>query len=199
MIALDVETTGMSPEHCSIVSLGAVDTKNPSNQFYEECGVREDAHIHEEALAVHGFTREELLHGGKQSESELIKNFVAWALDGIEDRTLIAQNPSFDHDFVRSACDRANIEFPFAKRTLDVHSLVWLHMQHKGIPQPTGRHHSLINLDFALRYCGIPEEPHPHNALTGALSHAEVFFRVAYNQKTLPEFLAYDIPWMTNQ
>lgn len=197
MIALDVETTGMSPTHCSIVSLGALDTDNPHNQFYEECGVSPEAHIYDEALAVHGFSREELLRGEKQSESTLIQNFFAWALE-VEDRTIIAQNPSFDHDFIRLAGERAHLEFPFAKRTLDIHSLVWLHMEKAGVEQPVSRHHSLINLDFALRYCGIPEEPRPHNALTGALSHAEVFFRIAYNQKTLPEFLAYDIPWMTN-
>jgi len=67
-----------------------------------------------------------------------------------------------------------------------------------GIPQPVGNHHSLISLDFALRYCGIPEEPKPHNALTGALCHAEVFSRIAYTKKILPDFSTFDIPWQTS-
>lgn len=198
MIALDVETTGLDPDTCSIVSLGAVDTEHPENQFYDECGAWEGAHLSEEALRVHGFTKEELLGGDKKSEADLIRSFVAWATDRPSDRTLIAQNPSFDHDFVRAACKRAGIEFPFAKRTIDTHTLVWLHMTLSNVPPPVGSHHSLISLDFSLRYCGIPEEPRPHNALTGALSHAEVFSRIAYTKKLLPEFTEFDIPWVTN-
>jgi hypothetical protein len=70
-------------------------------------------------------------------------------------------------------------------------------MTEHGIPPPLAEHHSAINLDFALRYCGMPEEPKPHNALTGAFSHAEVISRLAYNKKLLPDFDAYDIPWLT--
>lgn len=198
MIALDVETTGLDPKTCSIVSLGAVDTDQPGNQFYDECGAWEGAHLSDEALAIHGFTREELTNGSRKSEAELITAFVAWATDRVENRTFIAQNVSFDHEFVLQACKRAGIEFPFAKRTIDIHSIVWLHMQMMGVPQPVGNHHSLISLDFALRYCGIPEEPKPHNALTGALSHAEVFARVAYTKKLLTDFSTFDIPWQTS-
>ena len=198
MIALDVETTGLDPERCSILSIGAVDTDEPTNQFYDECGVWEGAHMTDEALAINGFTREEVTNGSKKSEAELIQAFVAWATDRPENKTFIAQNVSFDHDFVRAACTRAGIEFPFAKRTIDIHTLVWLHMTKQGVPTPVGNGHSLINLDFALRYCGIPEEPRPHNALTGALSHGEVFMRIAYTRKTFPEFSTFDIPWQTN-
>ena len=41
----------------------------------------------------------------------------------------------------------------------------------------------------------IPEEPKPHNALTGALSHAEVIARLLYGRKLLPEFKEFEIPW----
>jgi len=50
-------------------------------------------------------------------------------------------------------------------------------------------------LDAVLNYCGIPREPEPHNALTGALSHAEVISRLLYGRKLLPEFNEYQIPW----
>lgn len=198
MIALDVETTGLDPFSCSILSIGAVDTDEPTNQFYDECKVWDGAHITDEALAINGFSREEVVGGERKSEAELIRAFVAWATDRVENRTFIAQNVSFDHDFVRAACKRAGVEFPFSKRTIDIHSITWLHMTKGEIPPPVGNHHSLINLDFALRYCGIPEEPRPHNALTGALSHAEVFSRIAYTRKLLPEFRTFDIPWQTN-
>lgn len=199
MIALDVESTGLTPGTCSILSIGAVDTDEPTNQFYDECYVWEGALIFDEAIAINGFTREEISTGssGRKSEAELITAFVTWATSKPQNRTLVAQTPSFDRDFVRAACERAGIEFPFAARTIDTHTMGWLHMVHAGITPPEKKQHSALNLDGVLQYCGIPEEPKPHNALTGALCHAEVFTRIAYNKKLLPEFFEYEIPWQT--
>jgi DNA polymerase III epsilon subunit-like protein len=201
MIVLDVETTGLVPEKHSILSLGALDLDDPTNQFYEECQVWDGADIEDGALAINGFSREEITGqgSGKQTEAGLIASFVAWATDRPKDRTLAAQNVSFDLEFVQAACKRAGIECPFAKRTIDVHTVAWMHMTQRGIETPLKNGHSAINLDAALRYCGIPEEPKPHNALTGAYCHAEVIARIAYTKKLLPDFSAYDIPWETNR
>ena len=197
MIVLDVECSGLEARDYSILSLGALDLDDPTNQFYDECRVWEGAKIDDSALAINGFTQEEAQDPTKKSEADLIKAFVAWATDRPKDRTLAAQNVSFDFEFVRSACKRAHIDFPFAKRTVDVHSLAWLHMSERGMTPPVGSHHSLLSMSFILRYCGLPEEPHPHNALTGALLHAEVIARMAYTKKLIPDFDSYDIPWQT--
>jgi DNA polymerase III epsilon subunit-like protein len=199
MIAVDVETTGIDPEKASIISLGAVDLDDSTNQFYEECQVWEGAHLTEEALAVTGFTREELgKESGKQSEADLVKSFIAWAMDRPLTHTFVGQNPKFDSGFVEAACHRAGISFPFAHRTIDTHSLCWFHIVQQGSEPPTSNKRSAINLDYILEYCGVPPEPKPHNALTGALSHAEVFYRLVYNTKTLPEYLDFPIPWQMN-
>lgn len=200
MIVLDVEGTGLDPEKHSIVSIGALDLDDPTNQFYEECQVWDGAAIEDEALAINGFAREEITGqgSGKQTEAELIASFVAWALDRPRDRTLAAQNVTFDRLFVEAACKRAGIECPFAHRTIDVHTLVWLHMVLNGKEPPLQNAHSGINLGSALRYVGLPEEPTPHNALTGAFCHAEVIARIAYTKKLLPDFSDFDIPWETN-
>lgn len=199
MIALDVESSGLIPGTCSILSIGAVDTDEPTNQFYDECRVWDGAEIFDEAIAINGFSREEIAHGatGRKSEAELITAFVAWATDRPGNRTLVAQTPSFDRDFVRAACGRAAIEYPFAARTIDTHTMGWLHMVQSGVTPPEKNLHSALNLDGVLQYCGIPEEQKPHNALTGALCHAEVFARIAYTKKLLPEFFEYEIPWQT--
>ena len=201
MIVLDVETTGLVPERHSILSLGALDLDDPTNQFYEECQVWDGAEIEDEALAINGFSREEVTGQGsrKQTEAGLVDAFVAWAMDRPKERTLAAQNVSFDLEFVQAACKRAGIECPFAKRTIDVHSITWLHMIERGIEPPLKNGHSAINLDAALRYVGVPEEPKPHNALTGAYCHAEVISRIAYTRKLLPDFSSFDIPWETNR
>ena len=71
-------------------------------------------------------------------------------------------------------------------------------MVKRGLVPPVDAEHrrSALNLDVILNYCGIPDEPEPHNALTGALSHAEVIARLLYDKKLLPEFAQFEIPWL---
>lgn len=197
MIVIDVEATGTNPDQHSILSLGALDLDNPSNQFYDECRMWDGAKIEEEAIAINGFSAEESIDPEKKSEAELAAAFFAWAASVEGDHTLAAQNVSFDHAFLQAAARRARIEFPFAKRTLDIHSLVWLHMTGRGSVPPIEKHHSALNSKAILAYCGLPEEGKPHNALTGALWHAEVIARVAYTKNLLPEYESFPIPWLT--
>jgi len=195
MIVLDIEASGTEAHKHSIVSVGALDFANPTNRFYEECRVWDGAHIMDEALAVNGFTKEQILDPKKQSEADLAHAFLHWA-ESVEERTFAGQNPSFDRDFMKYACERAgHTDWPFAYRTIDTHTLCYMHMINRGLQVPTMKRRSALDLDAVLNYCGIPEEPNPHNALTGALSHAEVVSRLLYGRKLLPEFEQFDIPW----
>ena len=58
MIIIDVETTGLDPERCSLVSIGAVDFSCPERQFYGECQAWDGAEVSADALAINGFTKE---------------------------------------------------------------------------------------------------------------------------------------------
>jgi DNA polymerase III epsilon subunit-like protein len=196
MLVLDIEASGLHYEKNSIVSLGALDLENPTNRFYAECRVWDGAHIEPEALEVNGFTREEILDVNKMSEAELIRNFIDWSKD-LHNKTFAGQNVSFDRDMAKEAAHRAHLDWNFAHRTIDVHTLGWMHMVKRGLTPPLDEvhHRSALNLDVLLNYCGIPEEPQPHNALTGALCHAEVINRLLYGKKLLPEFDQYEIPW----
>jgi DNA polymerase III epsilon subunit-like protein len=195
MIVLDVEASGTESFKHSIVSLGALDLKNPDNRFYMECRVWDGAHIMPEALQVNGFTREQITDPSKPSEADLTHEFLRWS-DSVEERTLAGQNVSFDRDFLKHAAERAgHTEWPFAFRTIDTHTLCYMHMINRGLTPPVQHRRSALNLDAVLNYCGIPEEPSPHNALTGALSHAEVIARLLYGRKLLPEFMQFEIPW----
>jgi DNA polymerase III epsilon subunit-like protein len=127
------------------------------------------------------------------TEAELIRNFNDWA-EAIPDQTFIGQNVSFDRDAVKAACERAGYDYPFAHRTIDTHSLAFMHYVIHDKEVPVDKRHSALNLDAITKYVGIPEEPEPHNALTGALVHAEIFSRLLYGIKLLPEFDAYDVP-----
>ncbi len=196
MIVIDIEASGTEYAVHSIVSLGAIDMSNPERQFYAECRVWEGAHIMEEALAVNGFTEAQITDRAKMSEAELVLQFMEWTQMS-SDRTLVGQNVSFDRDMLKAAVIRAGENWTLPYRTLDTHTMCYMHMVKAGITPPFDAEHkrTALNLDAVLNYCGIPEEPDPHNALTGAKCHAEVASRLLYNRPLLPEFAAYTLPW----
>jgi DNA polymerase III epsilon subunit-like protein len=196
MLVVDGEFSGLNYEKHSIVSWGALDLENPENQFYAECRVWDGAHIDPDGLAVNGFSEAEVTNPDKMTEGELVRDFIAWS-ESLHDRTLAGQNVSADRDMLKAAAYRANLDWNFAYRTIDSHTLCWMHMVKRGITPPLDeeRHRSALNLDAILNYCGIPSEPEPHNALTGAKCHAEVISRLLYDRKLLPEFVQFEIPW----
>lgn len=195
MLVVDVEASGTEAHKHSIVSVGALDIGNPSNRFYEECRVWDGAHIMDTALEVNGFTKEQITDSKKQSEADLIHRFITWS-ESVPERTFAGQNVSFDRDFLKYASERAgHTNWPFAHRTIDTHTLCYMHIIRRGMQPPVMHNRSALNLDAVLNYCGIPAEPEPHNALTGALCHAEVISRLLYERKLLPEFMQYEIPW----
>lgn len=197
MIIVDVEASGTDYNKHSIVSVGALDFANPSNRLYEECRIWDGAHIMDGALAVNGFSKEQVTDPQKQSEADLVHRFLLWG-ESIGERTLAAQNVSFDRDFLKAAAARAgHTNWPISYRTIDVHTLCYMHYVNRGMQPPTDpvKKHSALDLDQILVYCGIPREPAPHNALTGALCHAEVISRLLYGRKLLPEFEQYEIPF----
>lgn len=197
MIVLDVEATGTNYEKHSMVSLGALELEDASNRLYLECRIWDGAHIEDEAMEVNGFTKKQVTDPAKISESELVQRFLGWS-SSVNERTFAGQNVSFDRDFLKAAAGRAgHLDWPFAHRTIDTHTLCYMHMVKRGIVPPVDpvKHHSKLNLDAVLNYCGIPDEPEPHNALTGAFSHAEVISRLLYDKKLLPEFDQFEIPW----
>ncbi|HEX4799389.1 MAG TPA: 3'-5' exonuclease [Candidatus Paceibacterota bacterium] len=196
MIVLDIEASGTEYAKHSIVSIGAIDIERPGNRFYGECRIWDGAHIMEDALAVNGFTEIQITDTTKVPEGELVRAFYEWS-QHFSDRTLAGQNVSFDRDFLKAAGNREGLPWDLAHRTIDTHTLCWMHMVKRGLTPPIDAQHrrSALNLDAILNYCGIADEPEPHNALTGALSHAEVISRLLFDKKLLPEFEQYSIPW----
>lgn len=194
MIIVDIEASGTEYHKHSIVSIGALDFDNTENRFYEECRIWDGAHIMDEALAVCGFSKEEITNPNKKTEAEITKEFLDW-VEGVPEHTLVGQNVSFDRDFLKTASERAHLNWSLAYRTIDTHTLAYMHMIKRKLSIPTVNKRSALDLDAILNYVGIPEEPTPHNALTGALSHAEVTSRLLFDKKLLKEFEKFEISW----
>ncbi|MCW9054773.1 MAG: exonuclease domain-containing protein [Candidatus Pacebacteria bacterium] len=195
MIILDIEASGTEYHKHSIISIGALDFNNPTNQFYDECRIWDGAHIMDGALEVSGFSEAEVTDSSKKTEAEIVRAFLAWVGD-TDDRTLAGQNPSFDRDFIKAGAERAKLDWPLAYRTLDTHTLCYMHMVRRGLTPPTEKHRSALDLDTIAQYVGVPGRAGAHNALEDALLHAEVASRLLYDKKLLPQFESFDIPWL---
>jgi DNA polymerase III epsilon subunit-like protein len=197
MIVIDIEASGTNYAKHSIVSLGALDFDRPEHRFYQECRIWDEAHINAESLAINDMTEDDARDSSKKSEGEIVREFLEWS-QHMGDRTLAGQNVSFDRDFLKAACEREGLPWDLAHRTIDTHTLCYMHMVKRSVTPPIDEQHrrSALNMDAVLNYCGIPAEPQPHNALTGAFSHAEVISRLLYDKKLLPEFEQYEIPWL---
>jgi len=193
MIVVDCETTGLYPETHSIASIGAVDFSNPSNQFYKECRIWKEAEVDEKALVINGFTKQGLYSTSKLSLEKTIKQFLEWT-SSIRDITLAGENPSFDRDFLMNSCARYNIKWLFGYRTRDLHTTSSDHHNRVGNPIPLLKNRTNIDLDFTLQYVGLPPEPKPHHALTGAKLEAEAFSRLLYRKPLFKEYFEISLP-----
>lgn len=193
VIVVDVETSGTDPKRHSIVSIGAVDFERPDRTFYRECRIFDGAAVEEGALAVNGFTHEQVTDGGKPSLESTVAEFVAWCR-GAEERTLAGHNTSFDRDFLQAAADRYNLAWRFGNRVLDLHSFGWMHMRQRGLTPPNRGGRSGLSFDDVAVYVGLPPEPEPHHGLTGAKMEAEAFCRLMHGKPLLEEFHRYPVP-----
>ncbi len=167
LYAVDCETTGVDARKNSIVSIGIVSLEDPTRTFYEECRIWDGAVVEQGALDVNGFTGLQVIDPAKQSEAELITKMIAWL--GASP-IMVAHNAAFDRDFVSAACKRAGLTSPFSFRTIDIHSIVYMHLLRtkKDIPKS-------LSLNNCLKAFGLPPEPNPHNALTGAQCNVALF------------------------
>jgi DNA polymerase III epsilon subunit-like protein len=195
MISIDCEMTGLDFDKCAVISVGAIDLKNPERRIYIEMQPFDGAEIVDEAMAVNGFTKDQVFSFTKTQKEGLeeLKKF----LDESESRTVLGQNVATDVYFLNKAFERAQIECRIPYRVLDLHSMICakLLLNNEGIPMLERK--STLNLDKLLNMAGIPEEPKPHIAINGALSAAEVYFRLIQGKAVLPEFTQYEIRDLT--
>lgn len=193
MIVTDTETTGTDPAKHSVVSIGAVDFCNPTNQFYQECRTWRGAEILEQALAINGFTPESVRDLKKKSLENVMREFLKW-MEPIEDQTIAGENPAFDRDFLKASAEKYSIIWTPGHRTIDLHAICYAHLLKRGIKPPIKNKRTGLITDDILNYVGLPAEPRPHNALTGAKMEAEAFSRLIYAKPLLKEFEKHPVP-----
>jgi DNA polymerase III epsilon subunit-like protein len=170
--AVDVETSGLDPKESSILSIGAV-AMDSGAKFYEECKPWDGAYISETALKINGFTKEGFAKQ-KKNEAQIIAKFFQWLG---ESPLMVAHNGYFDWGFIDAAAKRADLKNPFNYRIIDIHSITQAHMLQARVDVP-----SKLGLNQCLEYFGLPKEPKPHNALTGAHCNADILNKFIYGR-----------------
>jgi len=185
MIIFDVETSGLDPAKTGIVGLGAVMLPSRA-EFYAEPRLVAKLDAEPGALKVNGFTEEQLRDRGRPPMHLVLKDFVKWA-EKADDMILSGWNGAFDFRFLRAEFDREGLDFPFGYRLVDLHTLAYYFFRVRDNWTPMHDGISTVGLNYTLKKLGLPPEPEPHNALTGAKCNLLVL-------ETITKMLRYEAP-----
>jgi len=166
MILFDVETSGLDPAKTGIVGLGAVMLPSRA-EFYAEPRLAPQLLAEPGALKVNGFTEDQLRDHGRPPMNLVLKDFVKWAKKA-DDMILCGWNGAFDFRFLRTEFEREGLDFPFGYRLVDLHTLAYYFFRVRDNWTPMHDGISTVGLNYTLKKLGLPPEPEPHNALTGA-------------------------------
>ena len=208
MIILDIETSSGNPVEGGIWQIGALEFENPENQFLQEARIDDEDIATEESMKIIGKTEEELRDKKKQSQKELIENFLKW-FNSVKHRDLLCHNPQFDHSFIAYKKIKYSKEDPFwpdYHKAFDLHTIAQIKFFELNGKFLTRDNHSDMGLGSILKFCGveysrrsvkdnkISREGKPHNALEDCKLEAECFSRLLYGKNLFPEFAKFEIP-----
>jgi DNA polymerase III epsilon subunit-like protein len=193
MIVMDLEMSGLEPARHSILSIGALDFSNPSNQFYMECRMRPHAEADPEALKVNGFTIEQIKDKNKPSLKEVLSKFCDW-MDAVDDRTIAGHNVQFDIRFLKYSFAFYDTDYKIGSRCVDSYALAYVSYLKRKEKPPMKGNLADITSNVLFKYCGLPEEPNPHNALTATKMIAESISRLLYGKVLFAHYEKFKVP-----
>jgi len=159
-IIFDTETTGLDKNQDRIIEIGCVEMEKRflTGRHFHVYINPDGRAVHQDALAVHGISDEQL--ADKPKFAEIAEDF----LEFIEGAKLVAHNAMFDIGFINAELDRLNIEPIAHDRIIDTLSIA--RRKHPMGPN---------NLDALCKRYGIDNA---HRQLHGALLDAEILSHV---------------------
>lgn len=193
MIVMDIESSGLDSGRCGIWQIGASELENPKNTFLQEARIDDEDEVTRESLIVIEKTEEELRDKKKQSQKQLIENFLDWCKT-CKERIIAGQNVGWDISFIQNKCLRYNMHDKFhdatGVRIIDLHTIGNLKYKEKYGVFKLKNGKSDMNLSSVMEFCGLEDkrkildkgkvikEGDPHNALTDAKLTAECLKRL---------------------
>lgn len=168
-VALDLETTGLSPDNCYILEIGAIkiiDGKAvDSYETLVQCPVAIDARISE----LTGITDEMVKNGRPQKQA------IEELLEFLEDFILLGHNVQFDYGFVKATALRHG--YQYEAKALDT-----LKIARKALPDIEKR-----SLEYLCGYYKIHTKT-SHRALEDARASMELYKILRKEFADNPEF-----------
>jgi len=149
-VIVDVETSGMNPSECRVISLAALEFRSDGTigrKMYRLFDPEGDPG----PTNIHGLTREMLVGQPRYLE------IAAEVADLVRGRTMVAHNVAFDYAFLAAEAYRAGAELPVESVMCTVELAGQLNL---GVEN--------LKLATLAKYWGIPQA-RPHDALDDAL------------------------------
>ena len=158
-VAFDLETTGLSSSDDVIIEIGAVILQNGVEKDRFQTFVNPHRRLERKIIDLTGITDEMLADA--PSIEEVLPEFLKFC----GDRVLVAHNADFDTGFIRAACERQGIAYPFT-------SADTLILTQNLMPQ-LGK----FKLDLVSNALSLPEFQH-HRAGDDAVTCGLIFDRL---------------------
>lgn len=209
MIILDIETTGLTND-AGICEIGAIDFNNSNNYFLQDCRIDSEDVVTEGALKVNGRTPEQLYDINKQSQKQLIENYLSW-VENQPEKLFFGQNVSWDITMIQAKSLKYGIELKFldnhGQRGFDIHTLAqekYNELNGHYFLNLNGR--SAMNLGKVLEFCGLKDERinidfrgvqrqgKDHSALEDCKLEGEALSRIKFGKNHFPEYVSFEIP-----
>ena len=172
-LALDLETTGLSPDKDRVIEIGAVKYHEGKRGEQYSCLVRIGMPLPERITKLTGITQEMLAEG--VSEQEAVMGFFKFASDM---PILLGHNISFDYSFLKVAAVRWEQEFE--RRGLDT-------LQFARILHLEMESRSLASLCAHYKI----DQGHAHRAVDDAVAAHDLY---AALQKAFPDYDFLSVP-----
>ena len=155
-VCVDIETTGISPQHAQIIEIGALKVRDGEVVDTFSQLIDPGVSVPPEITALTGITTE--MVEGQPTIDEVLPNFIAFA----EDDLLLGHNIHFDFSFLKQ--NAMNLDLEFAKSGMDT-----LRIARAKCPDLQSR-----SLDFLCDHYGINDENH-HRAFNDAKVTSELY------------------------
>lgn len=191
VIVVDLETSGLDPQACGILEIGAVHLECPNGEppregraFHRHVAWNRSRSWESGAERVHGLTMEEATSGKRHADVVALHEMLEWIDDIGHGRraTLAGMNPQFDLGFLRAVANRSamwgdsalfqRFHALVSHRTIDLHTLAVVEARRRGLGIAG------LKTDGIYEMLGMEAEPKPHSALTGARMEAEAILRL---------------------
>lgn len=114
---IDVETTGLSPEHDEMMEIGAIKVREGQVDETFHAVLKINGSIPPAVSKLTGLTDDML-----QAEGKLVKEVMPNFLAFVGELPVVTHNGDFDYAFLRSACEKCGLP-PFSNRRTDTMSM----------------------------------------------------------------------------